>query len=372
MCGLVGIMSSNMFQKHQAALAELLYLDTWRGHDSTGVAAIRKNGDTATLKYTVPGYDFISLGAFRAHLHLTDNCWIGHNRYGTVGKNIKTNAHPFEVLDEDGSCILVGAHNGTLRNKHQLKDADKFGTDSEALYNQIARTTVEETIPLLEGAWALTYFDHLQDELRFIRNKERTLFFCFEKGKKTLLWASEAWMLRIVCSRNDIEIENGDVFTCAEDTLYCFPCPSKINEEISYTKHGGLAGKAPAFFQASQQARTGGQTTPPQKAQTTLTVVSSQSGTKTTAGGGTPHQQSLSHSNGSSGNVYVGYGGKRLTKVQLDNDLEGGCGWCQTENITAESRYGWIAEGVPVCRKCLNGTEEPTKQVQSKKVATIN
>lgn len=383
MCGLIGVYSSNMLAKHRNALANLLYLDTWRGRDSTGVAAIRSNADTHILKSTVPGYEFIEGPKLDQHLKLSDFCWIGHNRHGTIGRNIKSNAHPFEILDEDGSCILVGAHNGTLKNKHDLTDHAQFGTDSEALYNEIAFSNLKESIGKVEGAWALTYYDHVTEELRFLRNKERTLFFCFEEGNKTLLWASEMWMLRVVCSRNDIKLAEDKVFSFDEDTLYKFPVPLKINDELIFEVEGGYAGKAPAFFQASKgQTGTGGKTGQEkpltETAQTTQKPLltgpgsTTQSGTLTLNSGGKPESTNGKSSNSQSSNkwgsvvsidkakTFKGFQGVALSRREIEDQLAGGCGWCENEFIDLDERFAWLAPNKPVCNKCLTGAHKPT------------
>lgn len=392
MCGLVGIYSSNMMAKHKDVLSAMLYLDTWRGRDSTGVAAIRHNADTAVLKSTVPGYEFVEGPKLEQHLKLNDFCWIGHNRFGTMGKNIKTNAHPFTIDDEDGGCLIVGAHNGTLKNKHVLIDHARFGTDSEALYNNIAIEGLEKSIEKVEGAWALTYYDHNEEELRFIRNKERPLFYAFEEGKKTLFWASEMWMIRVACSRYDIKLQDDKVFSFAEDTLYRFPAPMKMNEELTHERKGGIVGKqTPAFFQnwnrerwtgggsTHQATHTQGAATRPGSSTSSSAIAAAsttQSGTKGPVNGEKLVQTSASSSTSTSNTQpddskvrdilsakkYKGYQGVLLTKKELDDQLENGCGWCELEFVTAEDKFAWLATGKPVCHKCLTGQPEPDKK----------
>ena len=395
MCGLVGIYSSNMMAKHKDVLSAMLYLDTWRGRDSTGVAAIRHNADTAVLKSTVPGYEFVEGPKLNEHLKLNDFCWIGHNRFGTVGKNIKTNAHPFTIDDEDGGCLIVGAHNGTLNNKDVLIDHAQFGTDSEALYNNIAIEGLEKSIGKIGGAWALTYYDHNEEELRIIRNKERPLFYAFEEGKKTLFWASEMWMLRVACSRYDIKLRDDKVFAFAEDTLYRFPAPMKMNEEIVMERKGGVVGKqTPAFFQNwNREHRTGGESgeigthqaphtqgaaTRPGSSTSSSAIAAASSTPSTTSvqnNGGKLVETSASSSESTSSDKsddkvrdilsakkYKGYQGVLLTKKELDDQLENGCGWCELEFVTAEDRFAWLAPGKPVCHKCLTGVHEPDKK----------
>lgn len=383
MCGLVGVYSSNMFARHKDCLAALLYLDTWRGRDSTGVAAVRKNADTAILKSTVPGYEFVEGPKLEAHLKLDDFCWIGHNRFGTVGRNIKTNAHPFDILDDAGSCLLVGAHNGTLKNKHVLQDHAKFGTDSEALFNHIANTSLEDTLPLIEGAWALTFYDHVAEELKIIRNKERPLFYAWEEGKKTLIWASEMWMIRVACSRSNIKLEEDKVFSFAEDTLYSFPAPEKMNDEITVERKGGLVGKTPAFFQgwtggtnswrkeAHEARKTGTQTS----SSAAALAAGMQSGTSQASSGEMQTLGKPPSSNDApkspdkddkvrdilSAKKFKGYAGVALSKSELENQLANGCGWCETEFISQRDKYAWLAPGKAVCAKCLEGEHEEIK-----------
>lgn len=374
MCGLVGIYSSNMLQKHKDALSDLLYFDTVRGRDSTGVAAIRANTDTHTLKSTVPGYEFLEGSKLFNHLKLTDFCWIGHNRYGTMGKNIRSNAHPFEVLDEDGCCLLVGAHNGTLTNKYVLDDDTKYGTDSEALYNQIAKTGIENAISRITGAWALSYYDHILEELRFLRNSERPLYYAFEKGKTTLIWASESWMIKVACARQGIELEEGGIKQFTENILYSCPVPLKCNEVLVLEEKGAVAGKQPVtFFQAGQQ-RTGGanHSTQSQTTQTRDQKTQSTQQVKTTASGTTQKEagdkrtltsrlllDEPTHNNATSIKPFKGYEKTPLSYTELREQLSHGCGWCDDkEPMRIDSGYAWLDKELPVCRKCLTGTHE--------------
>lgn len=379
MCGLVGVYSSNMMPKHKDVLSAMLYLDTWRGRDSTGVAAIRANSDTLVLKSTVPGYEFVEGNRLDNHLKFNDFCWIGHNRYGTIGKNIKTNAHPFIIENAAGQCTLVGAHNGTLKNKHDLLEHAKFGTDSEALLNNIAVEGLEESIKKVEGAWALTYYDHTKTELRIIRNKERPLFYAFEEGSKTLFWASEMWMIRVACSRADIKLEKDKVFSFNEDTLYRFPAPIKMNDEITMERKGGVVGKpANAFFQNWNSERwVGGEKrTYPQTEKTTTQAAQTVANTNTQSGtndqnSGEKLQTKKSGSSSSTPNEKVrnilsakkfkGFDGVLLSQKEMESQLEDGCGWCELEFITEKDRFAWLAPSKPVCHKCLIGEEEPEK-----------
>jgi hypothetical protein len=405
MCGLVGVYSSNMLQRHKDVLSTMLYLDTLRGKDATGVAALRHNADTEVMKSTVPGHEFVEGPALDRFLRLNDFCWIGHNRYGTVGKNVKTNAHPFTVDDADGACLIVGAHNGTLRNKHVLDDHLKFGTDSEAMLNSIAFEGVEPTMAKLEGAWAVVYYDHLEEELRVFRNKERTLYYAYEEDKKTLFWASEIWMIRIACMRSNVKLKDDNVFAFTEDTLHCFPVPLKLNEEITCQRKGGLVGKeeTKGFFLGSKTGGTSSQNTTPHSqaakssekgpinlnqqpmtgnygkqgttvtadpvqpsspASETLLASNLRSGTTISKTGEKLHlpnagqSKTPSNSNVVPFKTYKGFGGEILTKSELDDHLENGCAWCEEEFISPNDRYAWLDRMKPICSKCLDGDED--------------
>lgn len=407
MCGLVGVYSSNMLQRHKDVLSTMLYFDTLRGKDATGVAALRHNADTEVMKSTIPGHEFVEGPALDRFLRLNDFCWIGHNRFGTVGRNVKTNAHPFTVDDADGACLLVGAHNGTLRNKHVLDDHLKFGTDSEAMLSSIAFEGVEPTMAKLEGAWAVTYYDHIEEELRVFRNKERTLYYAFEDDKKTLFWASEIWMIRVACMRANVKLKDDNVFAFAEDTLHCFPVPLKMNEEITCVRKGGLVGKeeTKGFFLESRTGGTPKQNTTPHSqgtssqkssqmtgnyskqgepsatanqakpssaASETLLASNLRSGTTTSKTGEKQPPLSVGQSKApNKSNVvpfktYKGFGGEPLTKAELDDHLQNGCAWCEEEFICPEDRYAWLDKAKPICAKCLDGHEERLDLVSNK------
>ena len=139
---------------------------------------------------------------------------IGHNRYATTGKVTRRNAHPFEFPS------VVGAHNGTLTNKHSLTDGHKFEVDSEALFNEIHVNGISKAIAKAKGAWALTYFNKEDNTLNFIRNKERPLSYIFSEDKKVVFWASEAWMLTAVLHREGYKVDKIQNFP--EDALHTF------------------------------------------------------------------------------------------------------------------------------------------------------
>lgn len=370
-------------------MSHLLFFDQLRGKDATGVASVKGNGALSLFKRTIPGSEFINEPGYDRIISFADKLWIGHNRWGTIGKNIKNNAHPFWVLDDDDAWILVGAHNGTLKNRHDLKDYDKFGTDSEALFNAIAETDAKTAIAQVDGAWALTWACNYTDTLNVLRNKERTLFYAFTKDKKTLVWASEKWMIIVSCMKGGLEIDEVQSFD--EDTLYVFPIDLKNNQEVTFETKGGYTGKQVGFFQPRNQSEGKGWWAPEavkkrqqeelQRSQqreelrkkiqgphsttpstTTPSTGSSDKPLNTNSSASTPPETSgtPNGSGQSSDNVtgirpYKGFKGERLSKKQLEDALAEGCCFCETEVIEVTDRFGWLGHNKAVCSKCLDG-----------------
>ncbi len=211
MCGLVGV-SGIILKKQEDAFKTLLILDALRGVDSTGAALVSKDGDVDVVKVLGNPYELLDYKPFERRMARGNKTLIGHNRYGTQGVISRKNAHPFDLPN------IVGAHNGTLTNKYSLRGHDHHDVDSHALFSHMDEHGVEVTVPLLRGAWSLTWYDRRDESINFIRNKERPMYIVSTLDSKTLLWASEKWMLDVACSRNDLKI--GEITKTEENMLY--------------------------------------------------------------------------------------------------------------------------------------------------------
>lgn len=404
MCGLVGMMG-NFFNHHERMFKHLLIFDTLRGAHSTGVAVIDRNKDIKLFKSPVPGWDFVEDPKFDRLLSYTDKIWIGHNRFATVGKVNKNNAHPFVVEDADGSPVLVGAHNGTLSNRGDaIEKAYDYGTDSEGLFNSIAALGVEEAISRATGAWALSFFSKDDDKLFFLRNDERPLFFCFLKNRTTkkedtVAWASEEWMLRVAAERSEIDI--GKMYYFSPNILYSFKLPKDIGKPLSYRDEGEVKGKAAAPFQSQRTAKGGTgfsdtwktkegraarynfslkrteieaqegvwklakwdgnisqyvleeeKSTPPSS-----TTTSSTSDKSTSSPGETEDKKNVSV-------IFKGYEGERLAPSELNKILDKGCVWCGTKierrrgSVFPVKAVTFIGREEAVCLDCVADTHE--------------
>lgn len=198
-CGIVGI-CGKIYAKEENIFKVLLCLDTIRGPDSTGVLAVSENSVYETFKKVGTPWNCFGEKKFDNIFKFTNVLLLGHNRMATVGHVTDKNAHPFDVGD------IIGVHNGTIRSEFKLEDHQFFDVDSETVLHNFAKNGVGETCKILDGAYAIVFYDKRDHTLHMLRNKERPLYYVYSKDMKTLLWASESWMLTIACAKYDLEI----------------------------------------------------------------------------------------------------------------------------------------------------------------------
>lgn len=218
MCGLVGIAGAVTFNLEKT-FRYLLQLDTVRGPHSTGVAMVRTNGDNKVVKKLgTPWEGLFDSKDFEEYLKGGSfNVLLGHNRWATKGKISAKNAHPFDF------DTLVGAHNGTLRSVRDLDDNTQFEVDSENLYHHMERNGVAETVKVLDGAFALTWYNKEESTINFIRNSERPLYYCFTEDRKAIIWASEDWMIEVACGMAGQKF--GEIFSVPIGIHFSFDIP---------------------------------------------------------------------------------------------------------------------------------------------------
>lgn len=199
MCGHVG-MAGDLNGTYEKAFKQMLVFDSVRGEDSTGILGVKKHDleEYNIAKQVGNPFEVMNTMASRDIFMGSSRILLGHNRYATQGKVNKANAHPFDF------DTLVGAHNGTLNNKWQLDDAQRFDVDSENLYHHIEKNGLEAAMRIAQGAWALVWWDKIENTINFLRNKERPLYYTLAEDK-VLAWASEDWMLDVAMQRNGIK-----------------------------------------------------------------------------------------------------------------------------------------------------------------------
>lgn len=219
MCGIVGIAAKKGLSQDQLkAFNDLLFMDTLRGWDSTGVACIHVSerdedgwvDDALVYKRAVPAPDFLQLRAYNQITKTPSRfrALLGHNRSATRGAVVDDNAHPFQ----HGGITLV--HNGSLSYYSNLVPLNSVTVDSEAIAIAISKAGntkgVVETIEKIQGAFSLVWHDASTDWLWFARNEDRPMNWCrlLDKDDTIIgfMWASEPSMLQWAACRRGIKI----------------------------------------------------------------------------------------------------------------------------------------------------------------------
>lgn len=201
MCGIVGIVTkerSAFSYKHRQIFEQMLFMDTLRGEDSTGIFGVTKAGNVEWWKDVIPAPDFLTKPVIKQAM--TNIIWdyvamVGHNRKATKGTIKDENAHPFA----ENKIVLV--HNGTLTNHKTLNN--EVEVDSHAIVHAIEDHGIEKAIKKLDGAFALSFYDIDNKKLHLVRNKERPLFIA--EFEKFWAFASEPWMIFGSAWRNELK-----------------------------------------------------------------------------------------------------------------------------------------------------------------------
>lgn len=236
MCGLIGI-AGNLVYRDENVLKRMMILSGFqRGDDSAGLGVVRKTGNEILVDKAVgaPHIELFERVRFRSLLTAsTSKVFIGHTRKATYGEKTRMNAHPFEY------GTVVGAHNGTLDRADVRQVADElnehFTVDSQALIAAIAEFGAKDAIPRFRGAWSIVWYDNEDDSLNFLRNDERPMHVAWSEDRKTLIWASEIWMIDVACSTVTPELKlysnkkGNSFFTHAPDTWYKYPVEKILN-----------------------------------------------------------------------------------------------------------------------------------------------
>lgn len=223
MCGIVGAAGAVSFNEVKM-VKMMTMLDTIRGPHSTGFYGFDPQGNGDIFKALGTPWDAMQHKGWDNFFAGTFNVLIGHNRWATEGGINTVNAHPFR----HGS--IAGVHNGTIKNwRNKLKDAKYFNVDSDCLYHNIDNDGIDKALDKLtfQDAYALVYFNEADNTLNMVRNDERTLYYAYSKDRKTLFWASEAWMITVAAGKNGVKI--GDVTLLPIEKLMTVHIPPKGN-----------------------------------------------------------------------------------------------------------------------------------------------
>lgn len=277
MCGIVG-MAGDLNATHEKVMKTLLILDTLRGLDSTGVVYVSKHDGTPKIAKQIGNpFELFDTKAFEKATSGIQKVMLGHNRAATSGAISRQNAHPFEVGP------VIGVHNGTVRNKHQLADHTDFRVDSENLYHHMLKEGLPDMLSKTDGGWALVWWNKDEQSINFLRNKERPLWFANStdaKGEddgKIIFWASEPWMLEVALSRENINYSKPELLTVDVHFSITVGNGGKLSKAV--------AKKAEHTFRSPYQGYQGGYrgNYQQQQSNTPAPVQTQQEGTKTPA-----------------------------------------------------------------------------------------
>ena len=204
MCGIIGLVSGrrDVVPEIMDGLRRMEY----RGYDSAGVATLNAGG---RIERRRAEGKISALSSLLAREPLAGAIGLGHTRWATHGAPNETNAHPHATAE------AAVVHNGIIENFRELKsrlqaDGHRFETqtDSEVVIHLVSERlrlgleplqAVRETLPLLEGAFALVFlFSGRQDLLIGAR---RGVPLALGYGEEEMALGSDALALGPVCRR---------------------------------------------------------------------------------------------------------------------------------------------------------------------------
>jgi hypothetical protein len=210
MCGIVGVVTAfrnGLALKEMDVFRDMLFLDTLRGEDSTGVFGVDKDGNVQIHKDAIPGPEFLRTNefkAFKAKATSVGQFVVGHNRAATRGKIVAKNAHPFYVNDH-----IVLVQNGTHYTNHKdLKDTE---VDSEAIAHVLAEEPdICKALSKINAAYALVWYNVKTESLHIIRNNARPMYLSYDI-LDGVLFASEAATIKWAAEREDLRLKSEPV-----------------------------------------------------------------------------------------------------------------------------------------------------------------
>lgn len=215
MCGIVGIVSkyTNGFSGKEAdVFRDMLFVDTLRGFDSTGVFGVSNTSNVVVHKDAINGPDFIKTNDFINFRNTgisSGKIMVGHNRAATRGIINAANAHPFYIpitgSDRDPQDHIILVQNGTWKGDHkQIKDTE---VDTEVIAHILAEEEdIEKALHKINAAYALVWYNTKTQKLYLVRNDERPLCIAYTEDDG-LVFASEINTILWACSRNDLKLK---------------------------------------------------------------------------------------------------------------------------------------------------------------------
>ena len=209
----------------------MLWLDTLRGDDATGVFLVDNKGNVEIAKAAVDGPTFIKSkewAEIRRAAITRGSVLVGHNRKATRGSVTDENAHPFWIDDK-----LVLVQNGSFIGSHKhIADTD---VDSHALAHLLAREEdIEKALQQVNSSYALMWYEVPKKQFHILRNKERPLHHTMISD--TWFFTSEQSILDFVLGRMNMDKEAREVKSLSVDCLHTWT----IEKEVASLKHRAI------------------------------------------------------------------------------------------------------------------------------------
>ena len=219
MCGIIGVLG-----QHEVAptLVEALRRLEYRGYDSAGIATV--NNGVLDRRRAVG--KLVNLSDLLVHEPLAGKSGIGHTRWATHGSPTTDNAHPHQA----GPVAVV--HNGIIENFRELREelagyginfVTETDTETVALLTQhymesglSPADAAEKTISRLDGAFALAFLFHGEEDLMIAARKGSPL--AIGHGSKEMYIGSDAIALAPLTNRITY-LEEGDRAVLTRDSL---------------------------------------------------------------------------------------------------------------------------------------------------------
>ena len=219
MCGIIGIIGD---QAAAPVILDGLKRLAYRGYDSAGIATLVGN----SIERRRAAGKLAALEAVLTERPLSGQIGIGHTRWATHGVPSENNAHPHISAGQRVAIV----HNGIIENFQALRDSlaghiDSFSseTDTEVVAHLIdrylnqglsPRQAVGNTLPLLEGAFALVMLFRDHDNLMIAARRGSPLAVGYGEGE--MYFGSDALALAPL-TRHLSYLEEGDWAVATRD-----------------------------------------------------------------------------------------------------------------------------------------------------------